>query len=221
MEIQAVVFDMDGVIFDSERLVYKNWVKIGPKYGFNTLDTLFYKVIGTNAKYTEMVLKEEYGQDIPYKEFRDEARKVYFEDIEKNGVPLKKGVIELLTYLKEKGYKIGLASSTSIDTVTKELKLSGIYEYFDAVIGGDLLKRSKPEPDIYLMACEKLGVKANDAMAIEDSYNGIRAANAAKMYPVMVPDMVEPDDEMRHKAYCIKKDLIEVMDLIENEFSLK
>lgn len=221
MKISAVVFDMDGVIFDSERLVYKCWVEIGPKYGFNTLDKLFYKIIGTNMKYTEMVFKEEYGKDIPYKEFRYEARKVYFDYIEKHGVPMKNGVKELLTYLKDNGYKVGLASSTSIETVIKELKMSGIYEYFGVIVGGDLLKRSKPEPDIYLTACDKLGVKPENALAIEDSYNGIRAAYAAKMYPIMVPDIVEANDEMREMAYCIKADLYEVKELIEKEIFRK
>lgn len=220
MKIEAVIFDMDGVIFDSERLVYQNWLELGPEYGFNSLDTVFYKIIGTNMKYTEQVFREEYGEDIPYKEFRDKARERYFEHIEIYGIPIKKGVKELLEYLKGKGYKIGLASSTSIETVTKELKMSGLYGYFDVIVGGNLIKRSKPEPDIYLTACNMLGVEPRKAIAIEDSYNGIRAAFAAKMYPIMVPDMVSANDEMIEMAYKIKSDLIEVKELIEKEFSL-
>ena len=91
-----------------------------------------------------------------------------------------------------------------------------LYDYFDVVVGGDLIKNSKPAPDIYLTACERLGVKPENAAAIEDSFNGIRAAHAAGMKAIMVPDMIEPDDEMREKAYVIKRDLFEVMEMLEN-----
>ena len=211
----AVVFDMDGVIFDTERLIYKLWLEIAPKYGFNTVDTLFYKVIGVTKTYTEQVFYAEYGKDIPYWEFREEAKNVFFEYINEHGVPLKDGIRELLEFLKKNGYKIGLASSTSIETITEELKMENLYDYFDVVVGGDLIKNSKPAPDIYLAACEQLGVKPENAIAVEDSFNGIRAAHAAGMYAIMVPDMIEPDDEMREKAYAIKRDLFEVMEMLE------
>ena len=214
-KIEAIVFDMDGVIFDTERLIYKLWLEIAPKYGFNTVDTLFYKVIGVTKTYTEQVFYKEYGKDIPYWEFREEAKRVFFEYVNEHGVPLKDGIRELLEYLKKNNYKIGLASSTSIDTITEELKMEKLYDYFDVVVGGDLIKNSKPAPDIYLAACEKLGVKPENAIAIEDSFNGIRAAHAAGMKAIMVPDMIEPDDEMREKAYAIKRDLFEVMEMLE------
>ena len=211
---EAVVFDMDGVIFDTERLIYKLWKKIGPKYGFNTLDTLFYRVIGVTKTYTEQVFYAEYGRDIPYWEFRDEAREAFFKHVNKYGMPVMDGAIELLAYLKDSGYKIGLASSTSLDTVTAELKMCGIYDYFDVIVTGDKIANSKPAPDIYLAACERLNAEPQNAMAIEDSFNGIRAAHAAGMMAVMVPDMIEPDDEMREKAFAIKRDLYEVKDML-------
>ena len=214
-KIEAVVFDMDGVIFDTERLIYKLWLEIAPKYGFNTVDTLFYKVIGVTKTYTEQVFYKEYGKDIPYWEFREEAKNVFFEYINEHGIPLKDGIRELLEHLKANGYKIGLASSTSIETVTAELKMEKLYDYFDVVIGGDLIKNSKPAPDIYLTACEQLGINPKNAVAIEDSFNGIRSASAAGMRAVMVPDMIEPDDEMREKAYAIKRNLFEVMEMLE------
>ncbi len=210
----AVVFDMDGVIFDTERLIYEQWKRIGPKYGFNTLDTLFYKVIGVTKTYTEQVFYKEYGRDIKYWEFRDEARRAFFEHVNRYGMPMMKGVKELLEHLKTIGCKIGLASSTSLDTVTAELKMSGIYDYFDVIVTGDRIANSKPAPDIYLEACKRIGVKPEDAVAIEDSFNGIRSAYAAGMKAVMVPDMLEPDEEMREKAYAIKRDLLEVKDML-------
>ena len=213
-KIEAVVFDMDGVIFDTEHLIYRQWLEIGPKYGFNTLDTLFYSVIGGTKTRTEQVFYKEYGRDIPYWEFRDETKKAFFEYVNVHGVPKKDGIHELLEYLKERGYKIGLASSTSIETITAELKMEKLYDYFDVIIGGDLIKNSKPAPDIYLTACERLGVAPENAVAIEDSFNGIRSASSAGMMAIMVPDMIEPDDEMREKAYAIKRDLFEVKEML-------
>lgn len=111
-------------------------------------------------------------------------------------LPMKKGVIELLTYLKSEGKKIALASSTRRQTVMSQLKDAGILDYFDAVICGDMLQRSKPAPDIFLKACEEIQVLPEKAYVIEDSYNGIRAASVGKMHPIMVPDLLSENEEM-------------------------
>ncbi len=213
---KAVVFDMDGTIFDSEKLVYECWKKIGPKFGFNNLDTLFYRVIGGNIELTHQVFIKEYGEDIPYYEFRDAARTEFFERIERDGIPMKPGVTEILEYLSANNCKLALASSTSLEVVTKELKMAKIYDYFDTVIGGNMVKRSKPKPDIYLEALRRLNAENDMAYAIEDSYNGIRSAYAAGLLPIMVPDMEKPNDEMREKAYLIKNNLYEVLDFFKH-----
>lgn len=123
---------------------------------------------------------------------------------------MKPGVSELLEMLRQAEVPVGLASSTRLAVVEKELKDAGIYDYFQVVVGGDQLKKSKPEPDIYLMACERIGANPKDAYAIEDSYNGIRSAYRAGMKPIMVPDLILPDDEMKEKSVFIAQDLIEV-----------
>ena len=125
---------------------------------------------------------------------------------------MKTGVRELLSYLKKNSIPIALASSTRLEVVTQELKQAGLYEYFGVVMGGDQLKRSKPEPDIYLMTCEKLGVRPICTYAIEDSYNGIRSAYSAGMKPIMVPDMLPPTEEMREKSVVVLDDLLQVRD---------
>ena len=127
---------------------------------------------------------------------------------------MKPGVKELLSYLKENGYLVGLASSTRQAIVEQEIRDAGLMPYFDNLVCGDMLKRSKPEPDIYLKACENLDVEPRMAVAVEDSYNGIRSAKRAGMVPVMVPDMVQPDEEMRSLAHKICKDLFEVKNWI-------
>lgn len=208
----AVVFDMDGVIFDSERLVLECWEKIGEKYHLKGMRDAFLPCIGTNDIKTREIVLEHYGADFPYDEFRRESSRLYHSVVDHGGLPVKTGVRELLSYLKKCTIPIALASSTRLEVVTQELKQAGLYEYFGVVMGGDQLKRSKPEPDIYLMTCEKLGVQPKCTYAIEDSYNGIRSAYSAGMKPIMVPDMLPPTEEMREKSVVVLDDLLQVRD---------
>ena len=208
----AVVFDMDGIIFDSERLALECWEKIGAEYHLEGMREAFLPCIGTNNVKTKEIVLERYGRDFPYDDFSTKASKLFHEITDQGGLPVKAGVQELLTYLKENGIPIALASSTRLETVTQELKQAGLYEFFGVVMGGDQLKRSKPEPDIYLMTCEKLGVQPTCTYAIEDSYNGIRSAYSAGMKPIMVPDMLPPTDEMRDKSIAVLDDLLQVKD---------
>ena len=213
--MDAVIFDMDVVIFDSERLVLVCWEKVSEKYGIQGIEEVFMPCIGTNAEKTKEVVLDHYGQDFPFEEFRKEASVLFHEDVNRNGLPVKKGVRELLEYLKEREIPTAVASSTRLEVVTGELKQAGLYEYFKAVMGGDQLKRSKPEPDIYLMTCEKLGVNPGQAYAIEDSYNGIRSSYSAGMKPIMVPDMLPATEEMLQKSIVVLDDLLLVKDYLE------
>ena len=206
----AVVFDMDGVIFDSERLVLECWEKVGEKYHLEGMREAFLPCIGTNHVKTKEIVLERYGEDFPYDEFSREASVLFHSIADRGGLPVKTGVRELLDYLRECEVPVALASSTRLASVTQELKQAGLYEYFSVVMGGDQLKRSKPEPDIYLMTCEKLGVHPVDTYAVEDSYNGIRAAYSAGMKAIMVPDMLPPTEEMREKSVVVLEDLLQV-----------
>ena len=127
-----------------------------------------------------------------------------------------KGAGELLTWLQEKGVKIALASSTGQEKVLSHLRIADFTDFFQVVIGGDMVEHSKPLPDIYLKACELLGVKPENAIAIEDSPNGIRSAAAAVMLPVMVPDMVEPTPEIEELLYHKCDSLFAVRDFLED-----
>lgn len=208
---RAVIFDMDGVIFDSERLILDCWEKVGEKRNIAGIREVGIQCIGTTNQKTEEIIYAHYGKDFPYEEYKPEVSALYREYIEESGLPVKKGVRELLTYLREEGIPIGLASSTRLAIVEEELRQAGLYHYFQVVVGGDLLKRSKPEPDIYLMACEKMEVEPRNAYAVEDSYNGIRSAYSAGMKPVMVPDILPATEEMKEKSIAIFEDLLQVM----------
>ena len=208
----AVIFDMDGVIFDSERLVLECWEKTGARYQLEGMREAFLPCIGTNDVRTREIVLERYGADFPYDEFRRESSLLYHGIVDQGGLPVKLGVRELLSYLTENDVPIAVASSTRLEVVTQELKQAGLFESFHVVMGGDQLKRSKPEPDIYLMTCKKLNIDPACAYAIEDSYNGIRSAFAAGMKPIMVPDMLPPTEEMRDKSVVVLENLLQVKD---------
>ncbi len=208
IDCKAVVFDMDGVIFDSERLVLECWEKIAEEYGLVGMKEAFIPCIGTNSTMTKEIVLNYYGADFPYDEFRNKSSLLFHEIVDRGELPVKKGVRELFDYLKKCQVPMAVASSTRLQAVTHELKQAGLYDYFQVVMGGDQLKKSKPEPDIYLMTCEKLGISPSDAYAIEDSYNGIRSSYSAGMRPVMVPDMLSPTEEMYSKSVAVLEDLL-------------
>ena len=206
----AVIFDMDGIIFDSERLILDCWERVGEKYHFSNIKEVCIDCIGTNKVKTKEIVCAYYGESFPYDKYNKEAAGLFKEYVQTKGLPTKKGVRELLQYLQAERIPIGLASSTKLAIVEEELRQAGLFDYFQVVIGGDLLKRSKPEPDIYLLACEKMGILPKYAYAIEDSYNGIRSAYRAGMMPIMVPDILQADVEMKEKSIAILHDLLQV-----------
>lgn len=198
--IKAVVFDMDGVLFDTERISTEIWKQLGKEMGVDNIDLAVYGCIGMNRTDIIQFFQEHYGQDFPAAEYLQRASLLCNDVIEQDGLPIMKGAEELLLFLQEKGFQIGLASSTRKDRVLAHLKQSGLTDFFSVVIGGDMVEHSKPEPDIYLEACRMLHVRPEDAIAIEDSPNGIRSAYAAGMRPLMVPDMIAPTPDIQ--ALC-------------------
>lgn len=214
----TVIFDMDGVIFDSERAILECWLVLADKYGLKDLEEVFKKCIGTNdaqtAEIVESAYAPEFGEGI-YDKLRKESSEIFHKKYDGVGLPIKPGVKELLDYLKDNNVPIGLASSTKKATVERELTEAGLIDYFDKIIGGDAVKISKPNPEIYLLACEAMGTEPEKAIAIEDSYNGVRAAKAAGMQCIMVPDIIPADEEMRELADQICGDLLEVKETLE------
>lgn len=213
--MRAVIFDMDGVIFDSERAVFEEWRILSRKYGFKDVEIPYYKSIGTTKAATKCIYLDFYGKDYPYDEYEAEQSRAYHEKYDGGRLPMKPGIRELLMYLKGNGFKIAVASSTRSEVVENQIRDAGLRAYFDACIGGDMVTRSKPNPDIFLKAAEVIECEPCECYVIEDSYNGIRAAKKAGMYPIMVPDMIAPDDEMRGTAREILDSLTDVIDTLE------
>ena len=214
MKKKYVIFDMDGVLFDSERLIQRCWRQVGEQQGLADIGETFLQCVGTTRRHTRGVFQARYPE-CSYDRFQEACRSLFFGAIEKTGMPLKPGAAEILARLRAQDAAIGLASSTRRELVECELKSVDLLRYFDQVVTGDQLERSKPAPDIYLLACRALDVAPGEAWAIEDSYNGIRAAAAAGMRAIMVPDVLPPTREMEGLTAAILPDLDAVARYLE------
>ena len=211
---KTVIFDLDGVIFDSEQVVRRGWQYAAQKLQLGDVDSLFLQCVGTNHIFTEQLLQKTFDAQFSYEEFRKYTREYFYQYTGAYGLPVKPGVKELMEYLKTEDYRIGLASSSTLQYILNGLRQAELIHYFDVIVSGENLQRSKPEPDIYLMACERMGVDPKDAYAIEDSYNGIRSAYRAGMHPLMVPDLLPPTEEMREMSDMIAGDLLELQSML-------
>lgn len=214
-DIKAIIFDMDGVIFDSERLIMRCWIKIGEKYGIPDIEKTCRACIGINRQATEAVFYRRYGRGFEYDKLRHEAADMFFASLENGVLPVKKGARELLGYLARKSVPTAIGSSTKTDIIKKELADAGLIEYFAEIVGGDMAPRSKPAPDIFLLAAKKLGIPPENCLVIEDSHNGVRAAAAAGMRCIMVPDLLPATDEMRKAAAEVMDGLDDVRQYFE------
>ncbi len=215
-EFDAVIFDMDGVIFDTEKLYRKYQLLEGKKRGIpdEVMHRACERIAGGNKYTNKKPFEDIVGRNIDYFEFREHVMEGLDNHIREFGVDIKDGVKELLAYLKEKGVKIGLATSTVRERATLYLKNHEIYDYFDKLIFGDMIENGKPAPDIYLKACELLEVVPERAIAVEDSLNGIKSAGLAGTYPVMVIDLILPNEEVEPYIKKVYNKIIEVRELI-------
>lgn len=194
--MNAVVFDMDGVIFDSEALSKRGWLMIGDKYQIPDMEKIFYRCMGLTPPDMKRLFLDVFGEDFPYDQCCSEAVAFFHDYVDTHGMPIKEGAREMLGWLKDNDISVGLATSTRKETVLRELTDTRLLSFFDEIVTGDMLSRSKPAPDIYLKACEMLHVSPENTWAVEDSYNGIRSAYQAGMKVMMIVDQVEPDDEI-------------------------
>ncbi|MBQ8305919.1 MAG: HAD family phosphatase [Blautia sp.] len=216
-QYKAVIFDMDGVIFDSENKVVECWQIVAEKYGIPDIEAACHDCLGLTREATEEVMMKRYGASFPYQTYKKECSALFHERYGEGRLPLKPGVVELLSWLRENRIRTALASSTRSEIVRQELSDAGIIDFFDKIICGDMVSRSKPAPDIFLKACEELGVKPEEAYAVEDSYNGIRSASAGGLMPLMVPDLAEPTEEMKKLAVAVLPSLMAVKAYLAEE----
>ena len=213
--LKGAVFDMDGLMFDTERLVYDNWQSMMDEHGYRYDIEFFKRTIGKRKKEVELMYLDYLGRDFPYWTFADEGKARYVERIKREGIPVKKGLYDILDFCKDNGMKIALATSTSRQTSEFNLESAGVSRYFDALACGEEVKNGKPHPEVFLTAAKKLGLEPECCAAFEDSISGIKSAFAAGMTTVMVPDFLQPTEEIIPMISFLCKDLSEAKAYLE------
>ena len=196
---QGIIFDMDGLMIDSERIINDAVVRAGHDMGLADIEHISLKTIGTSHDHTREIYREAYGA-FDFEHLMDLKHKYIDEIIGDNGFPPKKGITEILEKVTSKGY------------VTAVGKID-VLKFFDIFVCGDMGLKSKPAPDIFLACADKMGLAPADCFVLEDSINGIKAAHAAGMKPVMIPDMIAPTEEIMPMLYALKPSLVEAAEL--------
>ncbi|WP_042345732.1 HAD family hydrolase [Bacillus massiliigorillae] len=215
--IKAVIFDMDGLMFDSESLGLRLIEEVMNDYPYEYDKDLNKRIIGMNRELARKEYCQIYDEDFPYDEFmlkKREKTMKYYEDYD---VPKKAGLVELLSYLKKENVLVGLATSTYREEAEYMLKKAGVLQFFDKTVYGDEVEHSKPHPEIYEQALLKLRVQPSEAIVLEDSENGLRAAQAAGIETVFVKDLVTPCSTVLQAVTHEVKTLHDIISLIQNQ----
>ena len=213
--LQAILFDMDGLITDTEKLLSRFWCQAANEMGFPMKPEHVLGIRSLSAKFAAPHLQGIFGEDFDYYAVRDRRKQLMNDYIEKNGIEAKPGLNELLDYIKEHDLKCAVCTATDHARTKWYLGMIGVYDRFDAFVCGDMIKNGKPKPDTYLEGAKALGFMPGECMALEDSPNGVESAYTAGCMTVMVPDLSQPDEELRKKLTAVCTTLADVRDVIE------
>ena len=213
--IKTVIFDMDGLMFDTERLNNEAWIAAAQKMGKTIQKEMLDSMKGVNRVECDKIMRSWLGEDLNLDYMRTLKQKYTEQYLKDNGVPVKKGLRELLSYLKTHSYTVVLSTSTSENEALRLLKMADVEKYFDHLVFGNMVEKSKPEPDIFLEAVRRAYTKPENCLVLEDSPNGVRAAHAAGCHVVMVPDMVPATEELRTMTDDVVESLEDVEEMMK------
>lgn len=210
----TVIFDMDGLMVDTERISRRAWTRALADRGYQLEETAYLGMVGSTVPDGLAYLQGLFGADLPVDWVYQQRVAYYEQDIEENGIPLKPGLLELLAFLEQNAVVCAVATSTPCWFAAYKLGHAGLQDRFATIVCAEDVARGKPAPDLFLEAARRVGVPPQDCLVLEDSEAGIRAAHAAGMLPVMIPDLKQPSEEVRALAYCVFDDLTRVIPLL-------
>lgn len=213
--IKGAVFDMDGLMIDTEKLLVRFWREAAAEHGYNMTVEHVLGIRSLSRKYAIPKLKGIFGEDFDFLSVRARRIELMNSYIDEHGFDVKKGLFELLEYLQSNSYKIAVATATDITRATAYLNRINALEYFDAIVCGDMIKNGKPEPDIYLEAAKRLELEPCECAAFEDSPNGIKSAYTAGCHTIMIPDLTQPDDEVNGMLSAVYESLDKAVEFFE------
>ena len=214
-KIRAVIFDMDGLLLDTEKLLVKFWVQAANEAGFPMTRENALAIRSLHRKFAIPYLQSLFGEEFDYVKIRSRRMELMKEYLSDHSLELKDGAKELLCFLRENKIMPAVATATDYERTQDYLRRVGIFEYFDKIVCATMVEQGKPRPDIYIFAANQLGLEPSECIALEDSPNGVRSAADAGCKTIMVPDLTEPDDELSGLIYARADSLREVIDIIK------
>ena len=218
--LKGAIFDMDGLMIDTEKLYLRFWIQSAKDFGYDMKPEHVYAIRSLARKYSIPKLKGFFGQEFPTEEVRAHRTELMNEYVSEHGFDVKKGLFQLLDYLRSTGRKMAVATATPRERTMKYLGIIGVEDYFDAVICGDMVNTGKPDPEIYLTAAKGLDLPPEQCAAFEDSPNGIISAHRAGCRTVMIPDMTQPDEDILPYINAVYGSLDEAIGFFERSESI-
>ncbi|MBQ3139703.1 MAG: HAD family phosphatase [Ruminococcus sp.] len=194
--IKGAIFDMDGLMIDTEKLYLRYWKQAAADFGYIMEDKHVFSIRSLARKFSNPLLKSFFGEEFPVDDVRQRRTELINAHIEENGIVTKNGLFKLFDFLKENNIKIAVATATPRERTLLYLNKINVLDYIDAIVCGDMVTTGKPDPEIYLTAAKQLQLLPCECVAFEDSPNGIKSAHSAGCQAIMIPDMTPPDDEL-------------------------
>jgi len=216
-QYQAIIFDMDGLLLDTEQIALQAFREACRQFNFEPALDIYLRAVGTNPVRTKMILTRGYGASFPFDQISPVWGENYRKAITERPIPVKAGAPEFLEFIKHAEKRTAIATSTAHQTAREKLERTGLLSFFELIVGGDQVAKGKPDPETYLKAAELLGVRPHQCLALEDSDNGVMAAHGAGMSVIQIPDLKEPSAEIRALGHPVLSSFMEVQEFLSGK----
>ena len=206
---------MDGTLLDTERVLIRCWIKSAALHGFEMKEQHALNIRSLQYRFAEPYLKRVFGESFDYMAIRETRKQLFAEELQKNGIPVKQGVLPFLQFCKEQQISTVVATATPKDRATRYLEEVGFLPYFTEIFGSNQVKTGKPFPDIYQAAAQSINCAPSDCMAFEDAPNGVLSAFYAGCKVVMIPDLSQPDEMLQPFLYAVAPNLEQAIPILK------